>query len=160
MRGYCNAQGVRRKFLCATVAAIAVRLPHHHSFTARHPHPTISTMTEVEQQKPTEEVKIEEIKDEKDDHSDDEPPGLESTEEPADKAAKQSRTEKKSRKAIQKLGMKPVSGIVRVTVKKNKGVWIINCFYFIFKFILHFFPHILNFFACKASIIFCVFTSI
>merc|ERR1711957_1028089 len=32
--------------------------------------------------------------------------------------AKQSRSEKKSRKAMQKLGMKPVPGIMRVTVKK------------------------------------------
>merc|ERR1712091_825935 len=36
--------------------------------------------------------------------------------------SKQSRSEKKSRKAMQKLGMKPVSGIVRVTVKKSKNI--------------------------------------
>lgn len=36
--------------------------------------------------------------------------------------SKQNRTEKKSRKAIQRLGMKPVTGIVRVTVKKSKTV--------------------------------------
>ena len=36
--------------------------------------------------------------------------------------AKQSRSEKKSRKAMQKLGMKPVPGIMRVTVKKSKNV--------------------------------------
>merc|ERR1712032_441867 len=36
--------------------------------------------------------------------------------------AKQSRSEKKSRKAAQKLGMKPVPGIVRVTVKKSKNI--------------------------------------
>merc|ERR1719453_1297090 len=35
---------------------------------------------------------------------------------------KQNRSEKKSRKAVQKLGMKPVSGIVRVTVKKSKNI--------------------------------------
>merc|ERR1712178_223839 len=35
---------------------------------------------------------------------------------------KQSRSEKKSRKAMQKLGMKPVPGIVRVTVKKSKNI--------------------------------------
>merc|ERR1712178_195498 len=34
----------------------------------------------------------------------------------------QSRSEKKSRKAMQKLGMKPVPGIVRVTVKKAKNI--------------------------------------
>merc|ERR1719410_3012552 len=35
---------------------------------------------------------------------------------------KQSRAEKKSRKAVQKLGLKPVPGIVRVTVKKSKNI--------------------------------------
>merc|ERR1719236_327605 len=35
---------------------------------------------------------------------------------------KQNRSEKKSRKAVQKLGMKPVPGIVRVTVKKSKNI--------------------------------------
>merc|ERR1712072_866244 len=35
---------------------------------------------------------------------------------------KQSRSEKKYRKAMQKLGMKPVPGIIRVTVKKSKNI--------------------------------------
>merc|ERR1719236_242857 len=35
---------------------------------------------------------------------------------------KQNRSEKKSRKAVQKLGMKPVPGIIRVTVKKSKNI--------------------------------------
>ena len=35
---------------------------------------------------------------------------------------KQSRSEKKSRKAMQKLGMRPVPGIIRVTVKKSKNI--------------------------------------
>jgi nascent polypeptide-associated complex subunit alpha len=34
----------------------------------------------------------------------------------------QSRSEKKSRKAVQRLGMKPFPGIVSVKVKKGKGV--------------------------------------
>lgn len=34
---------------------------------------------------------------------------------------KHSRAEKKSRKALQKLGLKTVSGVTRVTVKKNKN---------------------------------------
>merc|ERR1711865_406283 len=38
------------------------------------------------------------------------------------KAAKQNRSEKKSRKAMQKLGMKNVPGIIRVTVKKSKNI--------------------------------------
>lgn len=36
--------------------------------------------------------------------------------------AKQNRAEKKSRKAVAKLGLKPVPGIVRVTVKKSKNI--------------------------------------
>merc|ERR1719479_62225 len=36
--------------------------------------------------------------------------------------SKQNRSEKKSRKAVQKLGMKPVPNIVRVTVKKSKNI--------------------------------------
>eukprot|EP00953_Heterococcus_sp_UTEX-ZZ885_P028429 15169-Heterococcus_DN1.PRE.1 len=37
-----------------------------------------------------------------------------------DDASKQNRAEKKSRKAMQKLGMKNISGVIRVTVKKSK----------------------------------------
>jgi nascent polypeptide-associated complex subunit alpha len=41
--------------------------------------------------------------------------------------SKQNRNEKKSRKAMQKLGMRPVPGILRVTVKKSKNVlFVIN----------------------------------
>merc|ERR1712050_447429 len=39
-----------------------------------------------------------------------------------DEQGKQNRSEKKSRKAVGKLGMKPVPGIVRVTVKKSKNI--------------------------------------
>lgn len=40
---------------------------------------------------------------------------------------KQNRSEKKSRKAMQKLGMRPVAGVLRVTVKKSKNVlFVIN----------------------------------
>lgn len=35
---------------------------------------------------------------------------------------KQSRSEKKSRKAMQKLGMKPVPGVMRVQIRKSKNV--------------------------------------
>jgi len=38
------------------------------------------------------------------------------------KAVKQNRSEKKSRKAMHKLGMKAVPGIIRVTVKKSKNI--------------------------------------
>ena len=36
--------------------------------------------------------------------------------------SKQSRSEKKARKAMQKLGMKPVQGVSRVTIKKSKNI--------------------------------------
>jgi nascent polypeptide-associated complex subunit alpha len=44
-----------------------------------------------------------------------------------DVSGRQNRNEKKSRKAMQKLGMRPVPGILRVTVKKSKNVlFVIN----------------------------------
>merc|ERR1711907_865874 len=49
--------------------------------------------------------------------------GLEGAEgDKKDGGGKQNRSEKKSRKAVSKLGMKPVPGIVRVTVKKSKNI--------------------------------------
>merc|ERR1712046_65956 len=61
---------------------------------------------------------------EDDDTTDDDMPEMEDGEEGEDAKgrSKQSRSEKKSRKAMQKLGMKPVPGIVRVTVKKSKNI--------------------------------------
>ena len=64
------------------------------------------------------------------DDSDDELPELEDAGEGGgdvadgddDDSSKQNRSEKKARKAMQKLGMKPVSNIVRVTVKKSKNI--------------------------------------
>jgi len=64
------------------------------------------------------EPKIEEINS---DSSDEETPELANVGEEGEKG-KQNRSEKKSRKAVQKLGMKPVPGIVRVTVKKSKNI--------------------------------------
>merc|ERR1712216_164154 len=50
-------------------------------------------------------------------------PNLEGAEDKKDgDKGKQNRSEKKSRKAVSKLGMKPVPGIVRVTVKKSKNI--------------------------------------
>ena len=40
----------------------------------------------------------------------------------ANGSSKQSRSEKKSRKAMLKLGMKPVTGVSRVTIKRTKNV--------------------------------------
>lgn len=55
--------------------------------------------------------------------SDEDAPDLEETgEDGMPLRGKQSRSEKKSRKAMQKLGMKPVPGVIRVTIKKSKNI--------------------------------------
>ena len=46
----------------------------------------------------------------------------EAVEELVDTRGRQSRSEKKSRKAMQKLGMKPVPDVSRVTIKKSKSI--------------------------------------
>uniref|UniRef100_A0A7S0FF21 NAC-A/B domain-containing protein n=1 Tax=Pyrodinium bahamense TaxID=73915 RepID=A0A7S0FF21_9DINO len=57
------------------------------------------------------------------DSTDEDMPNLENTDDSKkEDRGKQNRSEKKSRKAVQKLGMKPVPGIVRVTVKKSKNI--------------------------------------
>ncbi|RWW22993.1 hypothetical protein GW17_00012777 [Ensete ventricosum] len=48
-------------------------------------------------------------------------PGERSRRRDASGRSKQSRSEKKSRKAMLKLGMKPIPGVSRVTVKKSKN---------------------------------------
>ncbi|CAN0911301.1 Nascent polypeptide-associated complex subunit alpha-like protein 2 [Linum grandiflorum] len=53
--------------------------------------------------------------DDDDDKDDDGTPG-------ANGSSKQSRSEKKSRKAMLKLGMKPVTGVSRVTIKRTKNI--------------------------------------
>eukprot|EP00178_Gracilaria_changii_P015114 TRINITY_DN42384_c0_g1_i1.p2 TRINITY_DN42384_c0_g1~~TRINITY_DN42384_c0_g1_i1.p2 ORF type:complete len:192 (+),score=56.75 TRINITY_DN42384_c0_g1_i1:94-669(+) len=77
--------------------------------------------------------KKEEVDEEDDDN--DEPPELVSAEEQqaaggmgadlmgeAAGRGRQTRNEKKSRKAMQKLGMKPVPSVLRVTIKKSKNI--------------------------------------
>lgn len=56
--------------------------------------------------------------DEEDDNDEDDAQGEQSGE----GKSKQSRSEKKCRKAMLKLGMKPVSGVSRVTIKKSKNI--------------------------------------
>lgn len=83
---------------------------------------------ELEQQKLHESDPV--IEDEKDDEDDDDDnedddDDLEEGQEDGgagDGKSKQSRSEKKSRKAMQKLGMKPVLGVTRVTIKKSKNI--------------------------------------
>lgn len=64
---------------------------------------------------------VEEEDDEDEEVSSDEEDELDEDGEGAGRG-KQSRSEKKSRKAMQKLGMKPVPGVTRVTIKKSKNI--------------------------------------
>ena len=59
--------------------------------------------------------------------TDEDMPEMEDGDNESGAKGKQSRSEKKSRKAMAKLGMKPVPGIIRVTVKKSKNVSSTHC---------------------------------
>ncbi|CAI9099406.1 OLC1v1036224C2 [Oldenlandia corymbosa var. corymbosa] len=79
----------------------------------------------LEQQKlDPEEPVVEDDDDEDDDDDDDDDKDDDDLEGQADGSgrSKQSRSEKKSRKAMLKLGMKPIPGVSRVTVKKSKNI--------------------------------------
>ncbi|CAN8259621.1 unnamed protein product [Cochlearia groenlandica] len=65
------------------------------------------------------EVEDDDDNDEDDSEDDDEADGQDGE---AGGKSKQSRSEKKSRKAMLKLGMKPITGVSRVTVKKSKNI--------------------------------------
>lgn len=67
------------------------------------------------------EVKVS-AEDSDEESTDDDMPEMEDGDAESGGKGKQSRSEKKSRKAMAKLGMKPVPGIIRVTVKKSKNV--------------------------------------
>lgn len=80
-------------------------------------------MPKVEEVKDDEEPKVEEEESDEDSDTDEDMPNLEGAgDDKKDGATKINRSEKKSRKAVQKLGMKQVAGIVRVTVKKSKNI--------------------------------------
>merc|ERR1712006_47249 len=67
-------------------------------------------------------VKVSQEDSDEEDSTDEDMPEMEESEDAAGGKGKQSRSEKKSRKAMAKLGMKPVPGIIRVTVKKSKNI--------------------------------------
>ncbi|XP_072974621.1 nascent polypeptide-associated complex subunit alpha-like protein 1 [Typha angustifolia] len=67
-------------------------------------------------------VEDEEDDDDEDDDDEKEEDDVEGQGGDASGRSKQSRSEKKSRKAMLKLGMKPITGVSRVTVKKSKNV--------------------------------------
>nr|ACU13491.1 unknown [Glycine max] len=76
---------------------------------------------DLEQQKVRDDEPVVEDDDEDDEDDDDEDD--DNVEEgDASGRSKQTRSEKKSRKAMLKLGMKPVTGVSRVTVKKSKHI--------------------------------------
>merc|ERR1719506_771079 len=67
-------------------------------------------------------VKVSQEDSDEEESTDEDMPEMEEGDGEAGGKGKQSRSEKKSRKAMQKLGMKPVQGIIRVTVKKSKNI--------------------------------------
>merc|ERR1711988_440164 len=67
-------------------------------------------------------VKASEVDSDEEESTYEDMPEMEEGEGEAGGKGKQSRSEKKSRKAMAKLGMKPVPGIIRVTVKKSKNI--------------------------------------
>jgi len=82
----------------------------------------------AKEETPKEEVEVEDEGDEEGDDEGDDDDDMPELEDPTGddkkdtKGGKQNRSEKKSRKAMQKLGMKQVPGILRVTVKKAKNI--------------------------------------
>ncbi|KAK8575695.1 hypothetical protein V6N13_033053 [Hibiscus sabdariffa] len=79
----------------------------------------------LDQQKIDSEQPVVEDDDEEDDEEDDDDDDAEGHLDGEGDGAgrsKQSRSEKKSRKAMLKLGMKPIPGVSRVTVKKSKNI--------------------------------------
>ncbi|KAI4363704.1 hypothetical protein MLD38_019889 [Melastoma candidum] len=75
-----------------------------------------------------EEVVVEDVKEDEKDEDDDEDDDDDDDDDKddgtpgANGSSKQSRSEKKSRKAMLKLGMKPVTGVSRVTIKRTKNI--------------------------------------
>merc|ERR550537_69579 len=69
-------------------------------------------------------TKVDDAESEGSSSTDEDMPNLENADgsKKGEERSKQNRSEKKSRKAVQKLGLKPVPGIVRVTVKKSKNI--------------------------------------
>ncbi|CAL9189120.1 unnamed protein product [Musa hybrid cultivar] len=86
----------------------------------------IASLKKEQQQLLKEDAPIVDVEDEKDgedddDEDDDDEVGGEQGL-GANENSKQSRSEKKSRKAMLKLGMKPVTGVSRVTIKRTKNI--------------------------------------
>lgn len=76
-------------------------------------------MTETKVEEVVDEVKIEEVVDETPADNDQ---AEEAVGGDAARASRQTKSEKKARKQVQKLGLRPVTDITRVTIKKSKNV--------------------------------------
>jgi nascent polypeptide-associated complex subunit alpha len=91
------------------------------SAPATDPKPAETQAAEKPAEKESSDVEVEDEEEEDDELPELEEPG--DAEEDDGKGGKSNRAEKKARKAVQKLGLKPVSGtIVRVTIKKAKNI--------------------------------------
>ncbi|KAL3342385.1 hypothetical protein AABB24_005823 [Solanum stoloniferum] len=93
------------------------------------PGPVIEEL-EAEKKIQEDEPIVEDVKEE-DDHDDDADDSEDDEDDDKEDGAqggnsKQSRSEKKSRKAMLKLGMKPVTGVSRVTIKRTKKGFILH----------------------------------
>ncbi|KAJ1299045.1 hypothetical protein BS78_01G501700 [Paspalum vaginatum] len=88
------------------------------------PAPVETTQREEDEAPVVEDVKEDEDEDEDEDDDDDEEDDADEGElgAGATEGSKQSRSEKKSRKAMMKLGMKPVTGVSRITIKRAKNI--------------------------------------
>ncbi|GMI71638.1 nascent polypeptide-associated complex subunit alpha-like protein 2 [Hibiscus trionum] len=83
----------------------------------------VPSTDESKKQLQSEEAVVEDVReDDDDDDEDDDDDDKEDDAQGADGSSKQSRSEKKSRKAMLKLGMKPVTGVSRVTIKRAKNI--------------------------------------
>lgn len=81
------------------------------------------SLKKIESDEPiVEDVKEEDDRDEDADDSDDDEDDKEDAALGTTDSSKQSRSEKKSRKAMLKLGMKPITGVSRVTIKRTKNI--------------------------------------
>ncbi|XP_030467114.1 nascent polypeptide-associated complex subunit alpha-like protein 2 [Syzygium oleosum] len=90
--------------------------------------PETEQVPEPEKKPQNDEPIVEDVKDDDKDEEDDDEDDDDDDDDKEDGAqganggSKQSRSEKKSRKAMLKLGMKPVTGVSRVTIKRTKNV--------------------------------------
>ncbi|KAG2543919.1 nascent polypeptide-associated complex subunit alpha-like protein 2 [Panicum virgatum] len=86
--------------------------------------PAESEEPKAEQQAADEAPVVEDVKEDDDDDDEDDDDEADDGElgAGATEGSKQSRSEKKSRKAMMKLGMKPVTGVSRITIKRAKNI--------------------------------------